>query len=275
MHDDTVGDAGRRTGEGRNSNAVAMPKLAPAPRRPQKRSGFLVGARADLPTVRGDYARPPRRLSIVSPCFALQAAHPAAERQSPDAGVRDDADGADETVLPERRRRAARSSAPPPTRAVRACGVNRGHRAYVRDRSTMSVVARAEARAMLWPPPPHGDRQIAFAAAELDGHRDILRMLVGSHDQEPGRRSTMPFHTTARRVVAGIAWASTTSPAKLSVNRARSFTTSASLSVGSPRRTAEEREIHRRPVAAISFPAGTGQTHTEPVALRPPTEEER
>ena len=85
------------SGWSRSSNAVVIPKFAPAPRRPQNSSGSSSSARADAAAVGRDELHGEDVVDR-QPESALQPAHPAAERQAPDARVRDDAHRADEAV---------------------------------------------------------------------------------------------------------------------------------------------------------------------------------
>ncbi len=96
-------------GWSRNSNAVAMPKFQPAPRRPQKSSGSSSAvARSSRPSAVTSSTAV--RLSIVSPKCRCSRPDAAAQREPGDPGVTDDADRAHEAVclrrdleLPEQR----------------------------------------------------------------------------------------------------------------------------------------------------------------------------
>ena len=171
-----------------NSNAVTIPKLAPAPRMPQNRSAFSSAlARTSRPSaVTSSTAR---RQSIDSPELALQPAHPAAEGQAGDARVRNGPDVAGQadrlrSIVELAEQRAAVAAGDP------SVGIDRDT-AHPRQVDEHAVVAGREARHAV-AAAPHGDDEVLFAGETERG--DDVRG-VQRPDDDAGRRSIIPFHT--------------------------------------------------------------------------------
>ena len=179
----------------RNSNDVTIPKFAPAPRMPQKSSGFS-----------SSLARTTRPSAVTSSTatqavdrqteLALQPAHPAAEREAGHARVGDDADRADEPVrlrrvveLGEQRAAAHAGDAPLGIDVGAAHPREVDHDAVVAGREAGDAVAAA----------PNGDDEVLLTG-EAESRDDV----VGARRPHDQRRPTVDHAVPdrARRVVA-------------------------------------------------------------------------
>ena len=159
--------------------------------------GVLVLARPDEPAVGGDELDGEQAVDRQAE-LALQAAHPAAEREAGDAGVRDDSDRADEPVwlrrvveLAEQRAAVDPGGAP--------LGVDLGA-AQAREVDHDPAVARGEARDAVTAA-PHGDDQLLLAG-EPDGRGDVVGARRPDDQAGPAVDHAVPDHP--RGVVAGI-----------------------------------------------------------------------
>ena len=134
------------TGCAWNRKLVTTPKLPPPPRSAQNRSGCCVSlAVTTLPSASTTSAS--SRLSIVRPCLRVEVPGAAAERESGDAGGRDDAEGNRQAEgvrgVIDVARRAAGIDAHGAVRGIHA------HALHHRQVDDQAVVAAAEARAVV------------------------------------------------------------------------------------------------------------------------------
>ena len=182
----------------RNVNDVAIPKFAPAPRRPQKSSGFSSSlARTRRPSAVTSSTE--RRLSIVSPCFRWSRPMPP-PRVSPATPVCETTPTGQTSPAACACSSSSARSAPPATRAVRAPG-STVHASHPGEVDHDAVIARREARDAV-AAAPDGDEQILLAGEPK--RRDDVIDVRRSDDQ---RRVPVdePVPHDARGVVARVA----------------------------------------------------------------------
>ena len=186
---DAAMEVAARTGWSRNSNAVAIPKFQPAPRRPQKSSGSSVSlARTRRPSaVTSSTAR---RLSIVRPKCRWQPARrrrrASARRRRCGRRRRPGRRGR----APARRRRARRGARrrSPGRCAVAGSTVDAAHRGHVDDEAAVDArVARGAVAAG-----PDGDLQVVLAPEAM---AVATSPASRGRTMTAGRRSWTAFHS--------------------------------------------------------------------------------
>ena len=191
-----------RPGWSANSNDVTTPKLPPPPRSAQNRSGF---SSVDARTMRESAVTTSAATQVVAgePGLLGEPADAAAERESRDAGVADEAAGGRQPVLPAsprrhrprwRRRRTPRAA--PPDRRRRRSSRRDGSSARRRTPSFRRSCGRR--RGLRSGTRPLVPKRMASATCSA----------VVQHAITAGLRSMAPFQTARDAVVVRIARAS-------------------------------------------------------------------
>ena len=175
------------TGWSLYSSEVAMPKFPPPPRRPQSRSGLLVGARRHPLAVGGDDLRG-EQVVARGPVLAGDPAEPAAEGQAGHAGERDVAGWRGEAEGLRRAVDVAQQSA-----GAHACRPSDGvdlDRPLGREVDDHAGVAHRVAGDVV-APAPHGQRQPVLAR---EAHRrdDVVLVSAPGDERRPAIDHAVP-----------------------------------------------------------------------------------
>ena len=189
------GPAGRPRGAA-NTNSVTTPKLVPAPRSAQNRSGSWSSAARDDAAVRGDQ-RGGDQVVAAQALLGRQPAHAAAEGQPGDAGVADRP--ADHRQTVRGRRCVDRLPSVLPRRRRRAGPRHRPGRAFIRDRSIITAPSSTALPAALCPPPRtvrSTPRDRRTATAEATSSTEDGRTIAA------GVRRMSPFQIASARATS-------------------------------------------------------------------------
>jgi hypothetical protein len=180
----TIGPIGCRP----NSNAVAIPKLPPPPRRPQNSSGSLSASTRSCspPAVTRSTAT---RLSTVSPCLRIRWPSPPPS-VSPPTPVWLMTPPVVASPCGAVARSKSDQSAPPATRAARLWGSTRTD--LISERSIITPLSQTESPATEWPP-PRTETPRSFSRAKRTAR--VTSSAPAQRAINAGRRSIAPFQT--------------------------------------------------------------------------------